>query len=86
MRNKDSSEIKQIPSVIPLHSYLPAGYGGTTKKHSEEDNAKVKTMVPVDWRPVTVTFTSTVNPGLDWEFTPVQNSVGYLIFYGSCYK
>ena len=43
-------------------------------------------MVPVDWRPVTVTFTSTVNPGLDWEFTPVQNSVGYLIFYGSCYK
>ncbi|XP_063691141.1 uncharacterized protein LOC134823549 isoform X2 [Bolinopsis microptera] len=62
---------------VPLYKVFcsATGYGGTTKKHSEEDNAKVKTMLPVDWRPVTVTFTSTVNPGLDWEFTPVQNSV-----------
>ena len=32
-------------------------------------------MQPVEWRPVTVSFTATVNPGLDWTFTPVQDSV-----------
>ena len=54
---------------------LYQGYGGTTKKHNEEDNVKVRSMTPVEWRPVTVRFTGNVNPGLDWDFAPVQNTV-----------
>lgn len=67
-------------SQIELHQNgvnIPclSGYGGTTKKHSEDDNQKVRDMVPVEWRPVTVSFSGTVNPGLDWTFTPVQDTV-----------
>jgi len=62
---------------VPLYKVFcsSTGYGGTTQKHTEEDNAKVKTMQPIDWRPISVSFSTTVNPGLDWEFTPVQKSV-----------
>jgi len=62
---------------VPLYKVFcsATGYGGTTQRHKQEDADKLKAMQPVDWRPITVSFSATVNPGLDWEFTPVQESV-----------
>jgi len=62
---------------VPLYKIFcsATGYGGTTKKHSDEDNEKVAAMEAVSWRPITVTFSTNVHPSLDWEFEPVQDSV-----------
>jgi len=63
---------------VPLYKLFcsATGYGGTTQHDkSEESGEKIEKMETVKWRPITVNFTTQVDKGLSWEFTPVQDSV-----------
>lgn len=60
---------------VPLYKMFcsTTGYGGTTSH--ELAGEKVADMEAVRWRPVTVRFSTMVDSGLEWEFTPVQDTV-----------
>ncbi len=72
-----------VPAVVMV-SYAPTiyrifcsvtGYGGTTQRTNGVVHSTAAAAKPTVKRKIRILFDSSVAPGLDWEFRPVQRSV-----------